>query len=96
MNFWLVPRVPEAKFLLLVLVLFDGLAQLSTDRKPAKSRSKGEKGKKKGKSSYQKMESRQTLVHLEFCRNHRHHVQSLGLQRPRNVRLKLVCLSSSS
>ena len=39
-----------------------------------------------------KMESRQTLVHLEFCRNHKHHVQSLVLRCPRNVRLKLVCL----
>ena len=33
---------------------FDGLAQAPTDRKPAKSRGKGEKGKRKGKSSYQK------------------------------------------
>ena len=47
-------RVPEAIFLLLVLVLFDGLAQPSTDRKPVKSRGKGKKGKRKGKSSSQK------------------------------------------
>ena len=33
---------------------FDGLAQPSTDRKPAKSRGKGKKGKRKGKSSSQK------------------------------------------
>ena len=31
-SFWLVSRVPEAIFLLLVLVLSNGLAQLSTDR----------------------------------------------------------------
>ena len=47
-------RVPEATFLLLVLVLFDVLAQPSTDREPAKSRGKGKKGKRKGKSSSQK------------------------------------------
>ena len=39
-----------------------------------------------------KVENRQDWVHQDFCRNHRHHVQSLGLQCPRNVRLKLVCL----
>ena len=33
---------------------FDGLAQPSTDRKPAKSRGKGKKGKRKGKSSSHK------------------------------------------
>ena len=33
---------------------FDGLAQPSTDRKPAKSRREGKNGKRKGKSSYQK------------------------------------------
>ena len=33
---------------------FDGLPQPSTDRKPAKSRGKGKKGKRKGKSSSQK------------------------------------------
>ena len=33
---------------------FDGLAQPSTDRKPAKSRGKGKKGKRNGKSSSQK------------------------------------------
>ena len=33
---------------------FDGLAQPSTDRKPVKSRGKGKKGKRKGKSSSQK------------------------------------------
>ena len=35
---------------------FDGLAQPSTDRKPAKPRGKGKKGKRKGKSSSQKGE----------------------------------------
>ena len=50
----LVSRVPEAIFLLLALVLFGGLAQPSTDRQPAKSRGKGKKGKRKGKSSWHK------------------------------------------
>ena len=53
-SFRLVSRVPEALFLLLVLVLFDGLAQPSADRKPAESRGKGKNGKRKGKSSSQK------------------------------------------
>ena len=52
-GFWLASRVPEGIFLLL-LVLFDGLAQPSTDRKLVKSRDKGKKGKRKGDSSAQK------------------------------------------
>ena len=36
------------------IVAFDGLAQPSTDRKPAKSRGRGKKGKRKGKSSSRK------------------------------------------
>ena len=51
-SFCLVSRLPEAIFLLLALVFFDGLAQPSTDRKPAKSR--GKEGKRKGKTSSNK------------------------------------------
>ena len=54
MNFWLVLRVTRGYFLVVGIGAFDGLAQPSTDRKPAKSRVKGKKGKRKGKSSYKK------------------------------------------
>ena len=49
-------RVKSARgyFLVVGIGAFDGLAQPSTDRKPAKSRGKGKKGKRKGKSSLQK------------------------------------------
>ena len=40
-------------FLVFEIGAFDGLAQPSTDRKPAQSRGKGKKGKRKGKSSSQ-------------------------------------------
>ena len=41
-------------FLVVGIGDFDGLAQPSTDRKPARSRGKRKKGKRKGKSSSQK------------------------------------------
>ena len=53
-SLWLVSRVPEAHFLVVGIGAFDGLAQPSTDRKPTKSRDKGKKGKRKGKSVSQK------------------------------------------
>ena len=71
---------------------FDGLAQPSTDRKPAQSRGKGKKGKRKGNTSSHKGGTFQTLVHLESCQNHRPHVQSFAHRRPRSVRLKLAQL----
>ena len=43
---------------------FDGFAQPSTDRKPVKSRGKGKKGKRKGKSSSQKGGGPANLVTL--------------------------------
>ena len=48
----LVARVKSARsyFPVVGIGAFDGLAQPSTDRKPAKSRGTGKKGKKKGKS----------------------------------------------
>ena len=52
-NFCLVSRVPEATFLLLACA-FDGLAQPSTDRKPAKSRGKDEQSNRKEESSSHK------------------------------------------
>ena len=50
-------RVEGARGYLLVVGsgAFDGLAQPSTDRKLAKSRGKGKKGRRKGKSSSQKV-----------------------------------------
>ena len=62
-------RVPEAIFLLFGIGAFDGLAQPSTDRKPAKSRGKCKKGKRKGKPFLRKVENRQAWVHLAFCQN---------------------------
>ena len=52
----LLSRVKSARgyFLVVGIGASDGLAQPSTDRKPAKSRGKGKKGKRKGKSSSQK------------------------------------------
>ena len=52
----LLSRVKSARgyFPVVGIGAFDGLAQPSTDRKPAKSRGKGKKGKRKGKSSSQK------------------------------------------
>ena len=91
-SFWLVTRVPEAIFLWLVLVLFDGSAQPSTDLKPAKYCGKGKKGKRKGKSFLRKVENRQAWVHLAFCPNHRTHVSSLVLRCPSSVQLRLTQL----
>ena len=48
---------------------FDGLAQPSTDRKPAKLRGNGKKGKRNGKTSSYKVENFLTLVHMESCQN---------------------------
>ena len=52
----LLARVKSAigYFLVVGIGAFDGLAQPSTDRKPARSRGKGKKGKRKGKSSSHK------------------------------------------
>ena len=52
----LLSRVESARgyFPVVGICAFDNLAQPSTDRKPAKSRGKGKKGKRKGKSSSQK------------------------------------------
>ena len=52
----LLSRVMSARghFPVVGIGAFDGLAQPSTDRKPAKSRGKGKKGKRKGKSFSQK------------------------------------------
>ena len=71
---------------------FDGLAQPSTDRKPAKSRGKGKKGKRKENPLLRKVDNGQGCVHLAFCRNHRPHVLSLVLRCPRSVRLQLAQL----
>ena len=84
-SFCLVSRVLEASFLLLALVLFNALAQPSTDRKRAKSRGKGKKGKREILFA-EKVESRQTLVHLTSCQNHRPHVPGLVFRCPRSVR----------
>ena len=90
-SFWLVLRVPECYFPVVGIGAFDGLAQQSTDRKSAKSRGKGNKGKRKGSFIFAKRwKSRQTLLHLAPCQNHRPHIQSLVLRCPRSVRLKLV------
>ena len=52
----LLSRVESARgyFPVVSIGAFDGLAQPSTDRKPAKFRGKGKKGKRKGKSSSQR------------------------------------------
>ena len=53
-SFWLVSRVPEAIFRLLELVLSMAWLSHPLIENPAKSRGQGRKGKRKGKSSYQK------------------------------------------
>ena len=65
---------------------FDGLARRSTDRKGVKSRGKGKKGKREGKSSSQKGGKPTNLG----TPNHRPHVSSLVLRCPRSVRLRLA------
>ena len=71
---------------------FYGLAQPSTDRKPAKSRGKSKKGKKKGKSSEQKGGKSTNLGTPASCQNHTPHVPNLVLRCPRSVRLRLAQL----
>ena len=53
-SFCLVFKSARGHFLVVGTGAFDGLAQPSTDRKLAKSRGKGKKGKRKGTSSSQK------------------------------------------
>ena len=53
-SFWIVSRVPQAIFLLLVLVLLTAWLSHQLTENPAKSHGKGKKGKRKGKSSSQK------------------------------------------
>ena len=53
-SFWIVSRVPQAIFLLLVLVLLTAWLSHPLIENPAKSRGNGKKGKRKGKSSSQK------------------------------------------
>ena len=71
---------------------FDGLAQPSTDRKPAKSGGKGRKVRGKENLFLRKVENRQAWVHLAFGQNHKPHVPSLVLRCPRSVRLRLAQL----
>ena len=71
---------------------FDGLAQPSTDRNPAKSRGKSKKGKRKGKSSSQKGGKPTNLGTPGILQNHRPHVPSLVVRCPRSVRLRLAQL----
>ena len=52
-SFWIVSRVPQAIFLLLVLVLWTAWLSHPLIEIPAKSRGKGKKGKRKEKSSSQ-------------------------------------------
>ena len=87
----LLTRVKSARgyFPVVGIGAFESLAHPSTDRKLATSRGKGKNGKEN--PLIRKMESRHSLVHLEFCRSHTHHVQSLVLRCPRNVRKKRVC-----
>ena len=78
----LLARVKSARgyFLVVGIGAFDGLAQPSTDRKHAKSRGKGKKGKRKGTSSTQKGGNRQVWCTWHLCQNHRSHVLSLVLR----------------
>ena len=87
-------RVKSARgnFPLVGIGAFDGLAQPSTDRQPAKSRGKGKKGNRKGNPLLRKVDNRQAWVHQAFCQNQRRHVLSLVFRCPRSVRLRLVQL----
>ena len=70
-----------------------GLAQPSTDRKPAKSRGKGKKGKRKGKSSWQKGgQSTKLLVQPGILPKPETSRWCLVLRCPRSVRLRLAQL----
>ena len=90
----LLARVKNARgyFPVVGVGAFDGLAQPSTDRKPAKSRGKGKKVRGKENPFLRKVENRQAWVHLAFCPNHRTHVSSLVLRCLRSVRAKLAQL----
>ena len=72
----LLARVKRARgyFLVVGIGAFDGFAQPSTDRKPAKSRGKGKKGKRKGKSSSHKGGKFPNFCTLGVLQNHRAHV----------------------
>ena len=91
-SFCLVLRVPEAVFLLLALVLLTAWLShpliASLQSPVAKARRAG------GKENplRRRVDSRQTLVHLASCQNHRPHVPSLVLRCPRSVRLRLAQL----
>ena len=91
----LLSRVKSARgyFPVVGIGAFDGLAQPSTDRKPAKSCGKPRRARGKGNHLRRKVESLQTfMVHLASCQNHRPHVPSLVLRCPRSVRQKLAQL----
>ena len=85
-----VSRVKSARgyFPVVGIDAFDGLAQPSTDRKPAKSRGKGKKGKMKGKSSSHKGGKFPNLGAPSVLPNHRPHAQNLVLRCPRSARKK--------
>ena len=86
-SFCLVSRLPEATFCLVVvgIVAFDGLAQPSTGRKPAKSRGKGKKCKRKGHNSPYKGGQSPNLGTLESCQKHRPRAREFVHQCPRSV-----------
>ena len=87
-------RLPEATFCLVVVGIgaMDGLAQPSIGRKPAKSRGKGKKCKRKGHYSPYKGGQSPNLGTLESCQKHRPRAREFAHQCPRGVWQKLAQL----
>ena len=85
-------REAEATFRLLVLVLSMAWLSHPLIANLQSLLAKVTKAREKGVPFRKRVESRQALVHLEFCQSHRHHVQSLVLRCPRSVRQKRMCL----
>ena len=91
-KFWLVSRVPEAMFLLLVLVLLMAWLSHPLIENLQSLVAKARRARGKENPFLRKVENRQTWVHLAFCQNHRPHDLSLVLRCPRSVRLMLAQL----
>ena len=90
-SFCLVSKVPEDTFLLLTLVLLTAWLSHPLIACQQSLVTEARRARGKGNSLRRKVESRQTLVHLASCQNHRLPVPSL-LRCPRSVRLKLAQL----
>ena len=88
----LLSRVPMATFLLLTLVLLTAWPSHPLIESLHSLVAKARRARGKENPLRRSLESRQTLVRLASCQNHRPHVPSLVLRCPRSVRLRLAQL----